>query len=204
MHAPRPFNLPVCSLERETPQTLNTARLARAVIWAKINSAIFQCRRWSPRAARRPSSEILPLFSPLPPSSARSFTLSLLTPSPRPLSPFCLIASAPPYNHAGSRLSFGVVYIAVIVRAQCGDWAEHVYSFTGQRRHKSARGEEKVFSSESEGWRCWCAQALARARSHFHWRAAALKQHGETERKKKASFESHCFHLPASPLCFCM
>lgn len=121
----------------------------------------------------------------LPPSSARSFTLSLLTPSPRPLSLFCLIASAPPYNHAGSRLSFGVVYIAVIVRAQCGDWAEHVYSFTGQRRHKSARGEEKGFPRSRRGGVVWCAQALARARSHFHWRAAALKQHGETEKKKK-------------------
>lgn len=148
MHAPRPFNLPVCSLEKETPQALNTACLARTVIWAKINNAIFQRRRWSPRAARRSSSEFLPLFSP----PLRSLlTLSLLTPSPRPLPPFCLIASAPPYNHAGSRLSFGVVYIAVIVRAQCRDWAEHVYSFTGQRHHKSARGEEKVFRSRRGG-----------------------------------------------------
>lgn len=51
-----------------------------------------------------------------------------------------LFASAPPYNHAGSWLSFGVVYIAVIVRVQYGDWAEHVYSLTGMFCSKSHRG----------------------------------------------------------------
>lgn len=41
MHAPLPFNLPVCSLEKETPQTKNTARLARCHL-AKINNAILE------------------------------------------------------------------------------------------------------------------------------------------------------------------
>lgn len=54
----------------------------------------------------------------------------------------CLIASAPPYNHIGSQLSFGVVYIAVIVRVQCRDWAQNVYSLTRKLCNKSGSGEE--------------------------------------------------------------
>lgn len=147
MHAPRPSNLPVCSLEKETPQTSNTACLARCHLGEDQ-----QCNFPVPPLVSSRRATLLfgvpPRFLP----QLRSLlTLSLLTPSPRPLPPFCLIASAPPYNHAGSRLSFGVVYIAVIVRAQCRDWAEHVYSFTGPRRHKSARGEEKVFRSRRGG-----------------------------------------------------
>lgn len=73
-------------------------------------------------------------------------------------SPLCLIASAPPYNHAGSWLSFGVVYIAVIVRVQYRDWAEHVYSFTGQLCNKSGSGEERI---GFEGGVYTCTQARA-------------------------------------------
>lgn len=73
-------------------------------------------------------------------------------------SPLCLIASAPPYNHAGSWLSFGVVYIAVIVRVQYRDWAEHVYSFTGQLCNKSGSGEERI---GVEGGVYTCTQARA-------------------------------------------
>lgn len=54
----------------------------------------------------------------------------------------CLIASAPPYNHIGSQLSFGVVYIAVIVRVQCRDWALNVYSLKRKLCNKSGSGEE--------------------------------------------------------------
>ena len=59
------------------------------------------------------------------------------------ISPLYLFASAPPYNHAGSWLSFGVVYIAVIVRVQYSDWAEHVYSLTGLFCSKSRSGEDR-------------------------------------------------------------
>lgn len=91
----------------------------------------------APCTARRSSSGSFSLPSPF--SLPARLTLS----SPPPHH-FCLIASAPPYNHAGSWLSFGAVYIAVIVRVQCRDWAEHVYSFTGQLRNKSASGEERI------------------------------------------------------------
>lgn len=45
-----------------------------------------------------------------------STQLTFLAPSPPPT--LAHSASAPPYNHAGSWLSFGAVYIAIIVRVQ--------------------------------------------------------------------------------------
>lgn len=90
----------------------------------------------APCTAPRSSSGSFSLPSPF--SLPARLTLSSHPPH------FCLIASAPPYNHAGSWLSFGAVYIAVIVRVQCRDWAEHVYSFTGQLRNKSGSGEERI------------------------------------------------------------
>lgn len=87
----------------------------------------------SPCTACRLSPLSFSLSLPVSPNLPHSFS-----------SPLCLIASAPPYNHAGSWLSFGVVYIAVIVRVQYRDWAEHVYSFTGQLCNKSGSGEERI------------------------------------------------------------
>lgn len=148
MHAARPSNLPVCALEKETPQTLSHGSCAARCHFGQDQQCNFSgaaAGLLAPRAAalRSPSS-----CSPPPP---RSSLFRFSPHSPHPFPPFCLIASAPPYNHAGARLSFGVVYIAVIVRAQCRDWAEHVYSFTGQRRHKSGGGGEKVFGSRRGG-----------------------------------------------------
>lgn len=82
-----------------------------------------------------PVALLLSSLLPLPPFFSQLASL---------FSPLCLIASAPPCNHAGSWLSFGVVYIAVIVRVQYRDWAEHVYSLTGQLCNKSGRGEESI------------------------------------------------------------
>lgn len=78
------------------------------------------------------------------PFNTRRPSSSLLLSLPTALSLFLsrLIASAPPYNHASSRLSFGGVYIAVIVRVQSRDWAEHVCSLTGRLCNKYGGGED--------------------------------------------------------------
>lgn len=86
------------------------------------------------------------------------------------VSPLSLFAPAPPYNHAGSWLSFGVVYIAVIVRVQYGDWAEHVYSLTGLFCNKSHSGEESV-----GGWgSCTCTSTCTHTKTH------SLKHNAQT------------------------
>ncbi|MEQ2250725.1 hypothetical protein ILYODFUR_003787 [Ilyodon furcidens] len=78
---------------------------------------------------------IRPLFLP-PPFSFLHLPFFCLT----PLS----FAPAPPYNHVASWLSFGAVYIAVIVRVQNEDWAERVYSLTGLLCSKSLRREGRI------------------------------------------------------------
>jgi len=75
-------------------------------------------------------------------------------------SPLSLFAPAPPYNHAGSWLSFGVVYIAVIVRVQYGDWAESVYSLTGLFCSKSLKEEERIG--------VWRSKGYVRVQEHTH------------------------------------
>lgn len=82
------------------------------------------------------------------------------------VSPSSFFASAPPCNHFGSWLSFGVVYIAVIVRVQYGDWAVRVYSLTVFFRCKSYRGEERT-----EVGRHW---GNVRAQGHAHTRKNPL------------------------------
>lgn len=106
------------------------------VIYETMHNAI--CSRLQSLPLASPVALLLSFFLPLPLPFSLSTRLTLF------VSPLSLFAPAPPYNHAGSWLSFGVVYIAVIVRVQYGDWAEHVYSLTGLFCNKSGSGEERI------------------------------------------------------------
>lgn len=136
-------------------------------------------------------------------SSLSSFPPLSLSASPHsfvpPLSLFS--ASAPPCNHAGSWLSFGVVYIAVIVRVQYGDWAEHVYSLTGLLCNKSSSG------GRGSGWGKVVdggAGVCVRARKHLHAHkdTSSYKQclnntqaHREGDKIAQAPKKRHCANL---------
>lgn len=139
----RPFNLILTILKRKLFRLKHSLSYT---LWftkdAQYN--LQQTSVTSTRVACRPFFlPLSPLFSL---NSPHSF-----------VSPLSLFASAPPYNHASSWLSFGVVYIAVIVRVQYRDWAEHVYSLTGLFCNKS--GEERI-EVERGGY--------VRARKHLH------------------------------------
>lgn len=129
LHASHPFNLIFILLKRKHFRLKHS--LSRTVIYERWTIQFTADFNHFPLYCLSPFFSSF--FLPLTPNLPHSFG-----------SPLCLIASAPPYNHTGSWLSFGVVYIAVIVRVQYRDWAEHVYSFTGQLCNKSGSGEETI------------------------------------------------------------
>lgn len=108
------------------------------------------------------------------------------------ISPLSLFASAPPYNHASSWLSFGVVYIAVIVRVQYRDWAEHVYSLTGMFCSKSHSGRD---------WREWglctCAGTCTHKATLIYTQCSnnSLYTHREIDTILQPPKKMHCTKL---------
>lgn len=114
--------------------------------------------------------------------------LSLLALSFR--SPLSLFASAPPYNHAGSWLSFGVVYIAVIVRVQYGDWAEHVYSLTRLFCNKSQHAERRGLEGEEE-WERRGERGYVHQHLHTHRGTFSVKKHSNKHIKKLIILYKH-------------
>lgn len=96
-----------------------------------------------------------------------------------------------------------MVYIAVIVRVQYGDWAEHVYSLTGLLCNKSSsvvRGSG--WGEVVDGWVGWGVRVRARKHLHAHEDTFSYKQclnntqaHREGDKIVQAPKKRHCANL---------